>query len=186
MKNDSYIDSCLLGMGTAIAAMDPGQRQVLATNVELLRCLEREVRSDASQTLVCADDIGMIRATQGSEVVAFTPVEGATSAEYVLPALGLKYWITLGMATTNVSSYRVFLTRAGTIVGQFGMATFDPDTANPLAGVSPCICVGAIQTLTLTVRPTAAFAAGATFELQVFRDFNGPPGGRGSSCKTGC
>lgn len=189
MRDESYIDRCLMGMGTAIQAMDPGQRQVLASSVELMRCLEREVMSDASSTLICPDDIGMIRATQASEVVEFTLTPGETVSNVILPALGLKYWVTLGLASGNYGGqYSIFIQRSGAIVGQFGQATFEPDTANARAAVSPCICVGAIQTLTLSLRPTAAFGPGPdTFSLQVFRDFSGPTSAkRGTSCGTGC
>jgi hypothetical protein len=152
---------------TATAALNPRE-------VELLRVFGAVFESCAPR-LICPDDEGMIRATQGTGQVRFIIAANAPSAEVTLPVLGLDYCLSIGLAlgTLATTDWGLEIIRAGTTVASLNSTTFNPETANPRAGACVEICVGAIQSVTLrVVNLGAAWLAADTLSMQIYRNFD--------------
>lgn len=131
--------------------------------------------------LICPDDEGLIRATLSntmSGVISVNALAAGGTASMVLPALGLNYCIGIGLEQNNLlvaaDNYTVTIVRSGQVVATYMRQELLATTANDKAGLCPCnTCVGRIQTATLVITNTgaAAFAANATLNFKVCRDF---------------
>lgn len=150
---------------------------------ELLAEMERRLCSPGStcvtNTLICPEDQGVIRATQAQGTVTLTATAAVAiggKVDLILPNLGLNYCLSFGLqlaATANVNGYTVDIIRAGNVVGGTSFVELSPATNND-ARCQCCICVGALQPITLRFTNTgsAPWVVGESITIRVCRDFD--------------
>lgn len=180
----NYNISQMLGL-----ELTPRERE-LAAAVLQLACSS----ACQSQALVCPDDVGLIRSTQATgtarvDVAVAVPVGG--SIPVTLPNLGLPYCLSFGLELATslgaADNYDILVARGGITVASVARVELAGGTANERsAGCQCCICVGAVQGLTLTFVNTgaAAWPVGTFIQVRVCRDFDRVDGS--VACKGGC